>query len=77
MGEGIIIGTVIVLSGLVLAIIKKSQGSSLPSEIDKKPTKPSWKTSLFTTTPPTKRTGSAKIGATLFLILVWIYNTMP
>ena len=32
MGEGIIIGTVIVLSGLVLAIIKKSQGSSLPSE---------------------------------------------
>ena len=36
MGEGIIIGTVIVLSGLVLAIIKKSQGSSLPSEVDKK-----------------------------------------
>ena len=36
MGEGIIIGTVLVLSGLVLAIIKKSQGSSLPSEVDKK-----------------------------------------
>ena len=36
MGEGIIIGTVIVLSGLVLAIIKKSQDSSLPSEVDKK-----------------------------------------
>jgi hypothetical protein len=61
MGEGLIIGTVLVLSGLVLAIIKKSQGSSLPSESDKKPTKPSLKASSPTTTPPTKRTGLAKI----------------
>ena len=36
MGEGIIIGTVLVLSGIVLAVIKKSKSSSLPSEIDKK-----------------------------------------
>ena len=36
MGEGLIIGTVLVISGLVLAVIKKSKGSSLPSEIDKK-----------------------------------------
>ena len=36
MGEGLIIGTVLVISGLVLAVIKKSQGSALPSELDKK-----------------------------------------
>ncbi len=35
MGEGILIGSVLVISGLVLALIKKRRGSTLPSDLEK------------------------------------------